>query len=160
MADKTTDESSSDSICDEPLSEHGLEVALAEFGALRDEILSIRSLQKNMIGIALTAYAAVFTVYADRQDERLLWVLPPIGLVLCLIQMGEAFQMTVVSVYLEKHVWPRLSTSGYVSRWETRSFTAEPPALARVLTTDGSSPRSSSLGAWHRSSSAAARGGW
>jgi hypothetical protein len=99
-----------------------LQVALAEFTALRDEILSVRSVQKNVTSIALTAYAVVFSVaYAENGDRSVLLVLPPLGLGLCLVQLGETLMIGRIGRYIGQTVWPTVTQlSGYGHSWEAR----------------------------------------
>lgn len=105
-----------------PSEEMRLSAALAEFEALRAEILSLRQVQKNILSIALAAYAGLFSFGLGADGEpRLLHVVPPLGLVLCLIQLSESYQIDRLGSYIRNKVWPAvMSTSGYGHSWEAQ----------------------------------------
>ena len=126
-----------------PRPEGQMKAALAEFSALRDEIISVRSVQKNVTSIALTAYAVVFSVaFASDGDRSLLLVLPPLGLGLCLVQLGETVTIGRIGSYIRKQVWPSVQQlSGYQHSWEDRNEEGKIfGAAAMVAFTDGIVP--------------------
>ncbi|RHW24159.1 hypothetical protein D0Z08_25920 [Nocardioides immobilis] len=99
-----------------------LAAPMAEFEALRAEVLSMRGVQKNVISIALTAYAALFSVALSKDgDSRILWVVPPLGLVLCLFLLGEMFQIGRIGIYIRNELWPEIQrVTAYDRSWERR----------------------------------------
>lgn len=97
-----------------------VEVALAEFDALRAEILVRRGAQKSLVAIALTAYGVLFTFSLGSDgDERLLLLVPPLGFALCLLQLGESFHIHRIGRYIKGKLWPTLTElTGYQHSWE------------------------------------------
>ncbi|RYC13715.1 hypothetical protein [Nocardioides zhouii] len=100
--------------------ERRFSAALAEFDALRAEILNLRQTQKNIVSIALAAYAGLFSfALGGDGDARLLTVVPPLGLVLCILQLSESFQIDRIGSYLRTTVWPEvMALSDYAHSWE------------------------------------------
>jgi hypothetical protein len=120
-----------------------VDVALAEFDALRGEILVRRGAQKNLVAIALTSYGVLFTFsFARDGDERLLLLVPPLGLALCLLQLGESFHIHRIGRYIKAKLWPTLTgLTGYEHSWEREHSKrlAVGPWIGGVLT-DGMFP--------------------
>ena len=99
-----------------------LAAPMAEFEALRAEMLSIRQVKRNVLSIALAAYAALFSVALGNEgDSSLLLVVPPLGLVLCLFELSETIQIARLGTYIREQVWPEVQAiTGYSHSWETR----------------------------------------
>jgi hypothetical protein len=99
-----------------------LAAAMAEFEALRAEILSIRQVKRNLLSIALAAYAAIFSfALGANGDSALLLVVPPLGLALSLFELSETIQIAQLGTYIREQVWPVVTdVTGYEHSWEIR----------------------------------------
>lgn len=99
-----------------------LTAAMAEFEALRAEILSIRQVKRNILSVALAAYAAIFSFALGKGgDPSLLLVVPPLGLVLCWFELSETIQIDRIAEYIRDQVWPEIGElTDYRHSWETR----------------------------------------
>ena len=56
-----------------------VDVAIAEFNALRTEIVGRRGNQKNVVALALTAYGVLFTIAFGKDGDLRLLLLVPVG---------------------------------------------------------------------------------
>ncbi len=100
----------------------GVDVALAEFNALRTEIVGIRNTQAALVGVALTAIGALFTLGLkdpDPGDERLLLAVPPLALIVSLLHLGESFRIHRLGDYIRDRIAVYLNDkTGYEPCWE------------------------------------------
>jgi hypothetical protein len=100
----------------------GVDVAIAEFNALRAEIVGIRNTQAALVGVALTAIGALFTLALkdpDPGDERLLLAVPPLGLIVSLLHLGESFRIHRLGDYIRDRIALYLhDKTGYDPSWE------------------------------------------
>jgi hypothetical protein len=98
------------------------EVALAEFNALRAEILSEASAGAATVGVGLTALAVIVGfVVKDGGDERLLLTIPVLALVVNLLQAAVHHRIIRIGTYIEVDLWPYLQKFGPDDRppsWE------------------------------------------
>ncbi len=69
-----------------------IDVALAEFQALRNEIISHITTQAAVVGLGLTALGVIFGVVVNNGEERLLLAVPPIALLVVMLHMAETFR--------------------------------------------------------------------
>jgi hypothetical protein len=98
-------------------SDSAITVALAEFQALRAEMVSRTSSQATLIGVGFTAMGVIvgFTV-KDGGDVRLLLALPLVALVVNLLWSIESRRVTLSGAYIRESLWPRLE------RWVGREL--------------------------------------
>jgi hypothetical protein len=89
--------------------DQGVEVALAEFNALRAEMLGHMTAQAALIGMGLTALGFVFGfAIKDGGDRKLLLVVPLLAAFVSLLQAGRYYQITVIATYIRERLWPYL----------------------------------------------------
>jgi hypothetical protein len=89
--------------------DQGVAIALAEFNALRAEMLSHMTSQAALIGMGLTALGFVFGfAIRDGGDRKLLLVVPLLAAFVSLLQAGRYYQITVIATYIRKRLWPYL----------------------------------------------------
>jgi hypothetical protein len=120
-----------------------VDVAIAEFTALRAEMLDRRGSQKNLAGLALAAFAALFTFSLGRDgDERVLLLVPPLGLVLCILHLTESFHIYRLNQYIRRKLWPELQQeTGYPISWQSGfPKRSGPGGLIATILSDGMIP--------------------
>jgi hypothetical protein len=101
----------------------GMTVALAEFNALREEILSARTAQGAVLGAGLTVVAVVLTVTFNNLDQsgqsRLLAAIPPLSLLITVLNLSQAVRIQRIGRYIRVKLWPYVQErSGYPHSWE------------------------------------------
>jgi hypothetical protein len=102
--------------------EKAVDVAVAEFNALRAEIVSHVTAQAALVGLALTAAGVIvgFTV-KDGADQRLLLALPPLALLVVLLHTAETFRSALIGRYIATELWEDLEERvGDLRSWEAR----------------------------------------
>ena len=102
-------------------SARALDVSLAEFNALRAEILNRSTAQSALIGLGLTAIGVIFGVVAsDGGDESLLLAIPPLAMIVNLIYASETSRIAAIGKYIQLSLWPSLSrqVGGGIPSWE------------------------------------------
>jgi hypothetical protein len=102
--------------------ERAVDVAIAEFNALRAEIVSHVTAQAALIGLAITAAGVVvgFTV-KEGADQRLLLALPPLALLVVLLHTAETFRAASIGRYISTELWEDLEERvGELRSWEAR----------------------------------------
>jgi hypothetical protein len=89
-----------------------VDVALAEFNALRAELVSYTNAQSALIGVGLTALAVIVGfVVKDGGDQRLLLAIPPLATVINLLQAANTYRMGTIGRYIQTSLWPYLQQS-------------------------------------------------
>jgi hypothetical protein len=84
-------------------------IALAEFNALRAEIVSHSSAEYAAVGVGLTALAVIVGfVVKEGGDERLLLAIPPLALFINLVQAASNFRNARIATYIQRDLWPYL----------------------------------------------------
>jgi len=101
----------------------GLTVALAEFSALREEMVSARTAQGAVLGAGLTVVAVVLTVTFNNLDRsgqsRLLAAIPPLSLLITVLNLSQAVRVHRIGAYIRTKLWPYLQgRTGYPHSWE------------------------------------------
>jgi len=93
---------------------------LAEFNALRSEIVGRLSSQAALVGIGLTALGVVVGLAVKEDgDQRLLLALPPLAALVNLLWSIENRRVTLAGSYIRKKLWPELQRlSGVPYSWE------------------------------------------
>ncbi len=97
------------------------DVPLAEFTALRAEIVSRITLQAALVGIGLTALGVILGLVVKKDgDQRLLMAIPPLALVVNLLYSAETYRMSELGTYVRTRLWPYLRDSADPSldSWE------------------------------------------
>lgn len=98
------------------------EAAIAEFNALRAEILSHLTAQTAVVGLGVTALGIIVGfVVKEGADDRLLLVVPPLGMFVILLHVAESYRMTMLGDYIRNELWPFLQKDAEgLPSWEGR----------------------------------------
>jgi hypothetical protein len=99
-----------------------VDVAIAEFNALRAEIISHVTAQAALVGLALTAAGVIlgFTV-KEGADQRLLLAIPPLTLLVVLLNTAETFRAALIGRYIATELRKELEGQvGKIRWWESR----------------------------------------
>jgi hypothetical protein len=102
--------------------DRAVDVAIAEFNALRAEIVSHVTAQAALVGLALTAAGVIvgFTV-KEGADQRLLLAIPPLTLLVVLLHTAETFRAALIGRYIAEELWEDLEGRvGKLSSWEAK----------------------------------------
>jgi hypothetical protein len=106
---------------DRPDHERAIQVALAEFAALRAEIMGRISTVATLIGIGLTSLGVVvgFAVKEDG-DVRLLLAVPPLAMLVNVLLSIEHRRITLAGAYIRGPLWTilRQHTGHQLPCWE------------------------------------------
>ena len=103
-----------------------MEAALAEFQALRVEIISNLNSQAALVGLALTAVGVIVGLTVkEGAGERLLLAIPPLTLFMVLLHIGSSYRLSLIGRYIENDLWPYIAeqvgdTAGLPS-WEAKT---------------------------------------
>lgn len=98
--------------------EKAVDVAVAEFNALRAEIIQLNTAQAAFVGISITALGVVIGL-GVRKDDRLLLIIPPLAILVTLVYAGYAFRASEIGRYIGTKLWPYLQQRvGDVPSWE------------------------------------------
>jgi len=121
-----------------PQAAKSVDVALAEFTALRAEIVSVSTAQRALVGIGLTALGAIFGFALNAKgNEHLLLAVPPLAALLSLLHAGESARAASIGAYIRDNLWRHIRHqvgTGQPS-WEEhkaerrRSWTSVPRAI-------------------------------
>jgi hypothetical protein len=129
-------------------SAEAMKVALAEFEALRQEVVSARTAQGAVLGAGLTVLAVILTVTFNNLDQsgqsRLLAAIPPLSLLVTLLNLSQSVRIHRIGEYIRVKLWPYLQErTGYPHSWEQEHratalrtallFDSAPVALLLVL---------------------------
>lgn len=124
---------------DPPHSEQAVEVMLAEFNALRAEILGHATAQAAVVGIGLTALGIIIGFVAkEGGSDRLLLAIPPLALGVILLHTSERYRINMIGRYIRQKLWPSLQQEvGTVPSWQiednARRLSGKLNALAVLL---------------------------
>lgn len=105
-----------------PSADRAVDVALAEFNALRAEIVSRFTAQAALVGLGLTTLGVIigFTVEKNA-DKDLLLAVPPLTLLVVLLHTAETYRSTQIGTYIGEELWPYLKGQvGELRSWEAR----------------------------------------
>jgi hypothetical protein len=117
-----------------PNPDRTVDVALAEYNALRAELLGHTTSQNTVLGLGLTAIGVVLGLGINAPGQRaILVVVPVVAGIVILVYWGLAYRIVVIGNYIEKILWPGLpasvtdvgrswerSLAGLESRWPHR----------------------------------------
>jgi hypothetical protein len=99
-----------------------VDVALAEFHALRAESIHHMTARGTLVGVGLTAVGVVFG-FAIRQggDRELLLAIPLLAALVSLLHAGRAFRVAAIGDYIRTELWPYLQrrVGQELPSWET-----------------------------------------
>jgi hypothetical protein len=103
-------------------SDPAVSVALAEFNALRAEILGHISAGTTVVGLGVTALGIIVGLVAkEGADRRLLLVIPPLSLFVILLLTAENYRTTMLGNYIRDELWPFLEERvGALPSWEAK----------------------------------------
>jgi hypothetical protein len=114
-------------VADDDVSERSLTAALAEFQALRGEIVQRIQLQELILGLAITAIGALFTIALTGKTSRssLLLATPFVTSALGVAHAEQVHRLGLLGDYVRDHLWPRVAvfTIADLPSWE-RYFAA------------------------------------
>jgi hypothetical protein len=119
-----------------------VDVALAEFNALRTEIVNHMTAQATLTGVGLTALGVILG-FALRGggDRELLLTIPLLATLVSLLHAGINYQITLIAGYIRTTLWPYLQgrVDEELPSWETYIATQRRPwgnfALAHLIGT-------------------------
>jgi hypothetical protein len=87
-----------------------IDVAVAEFNALRSEMHNRINAQAALVGVALAALGVVFGfVVKDHGETRLLLAVPPLALLVSLLSAAESHRVATIGDYVREVLWPYLT---------------------------------------------------
>ncbi|HEX5713505.1 MAG TPA: hypothetical protein VFX85_09355 [Solirubrobacterales bacterium] len=101
-------------------SETAVGIALAEFNALRAEIISHITAQTAVVTLGVTALGILVGLVAkEGADDHLLLVVPPVSMFVILLLTAENYRIWRIGDYIRNHLWPFLQAqAGPVPSWE------------------------------------------
>ena len=86
-------------------------VVLAEFQALRAEMVSRASSAAALVGVGLTAFGVIIGFgIKNHRDLGLLLAVPPIAALVNLLWSIESKRITLAGAYIRQKLWPALRT--------------------------------------------------
>ncbi|MCA1671370.1 MAG: hypothetical protein LC799_03930 [Actinobacteria bacterium] len=103
-----------------PLSGKAVDVALAEFNALRTEIVSRITTQMTTTSLGLAALGVVVGFVVQGNSNRtLLLAVPLLTLVVNLVSTAHGYYISVIGNYIREKLWPYLQGQvGMLPSWE------------------------------------------
>ncbi len=91
--------------------EQAITVVLAEFQALRTEMVSRASSAAALVGVGLTAFGVIVGFgIKSHGDLKLLLAIPPIAALVNLLWSIESKRVTLAGAYIRQQLWPALRT--------------------------------------------------
>ncbi len=89
--------------------ERVVDVLLAEYNALRAEIVTHVTIQGAVVGLGLTAIGVIAGLAAkEGGGYAILLVIPPLSLFISLIYSAETYRSAALEIYLYGELWPAL----------------------------------------------------
>jgi len=107
-----------------PADAHRREVALAEFTAMREEIVVRLGAQNTLVGVCLTAVGIIFGLALSQRGVSItvLLALPPIVSGLAFFYLYNARSHVLISIYVREELWPVVrdgGAQGELPSWES-----------------------------------------
>ncbi|MDL5159623.1 hypothetical protein [Actinomycetospora termitidis] len=105
-----------------PASDKRFDVAIAEFNALRAEMVSISTAQATLVGVGLTAIGVIYGfLLGDDPDRRIGYAIPALSLILSSLYSNEGYKVTKMGTYIRRELWPYLQREldPKLPAWET-----------------------------------------
>jgi len=103
-----------------PFSAKAVDVAVAEFNALRAEINSRMTAQAALVGIGLTAVGVILGLAAGEDgNERLLLAIPAVALLVNTLSAAQTHRIHLLGAYIRRDLWTFLRDQvGDLKCWE------------------------------------------
>jgi len=103
-----------------PYEERFVDVVLAEYNALRAEIVSHITVQAAVVGLGLTAIGVIVGLAANAGgDDQVLLIVPPLSLFVVLIYSAETYRSAAIEIYIYQEIWPILESKvATLPSWE------------------------------------------
>jgi hypothetical protein len=97
-----------------------VDILLAEYNALRSEIVSHLTVQAAVVGLGFTVIGVVAGLVARTTgDDRVLLLVPPLSFFVVLIYSAETYRSAAIEIYIYQCLWPRLESEvGTLPSWE------------------------------------------
>ncbi len=116
-------------------SDPGVQLALAEYDALRAEILNARSTQGTLVGAGVAAVGLVFAFSAQVSQRDYLLAVPPLAFVVSMLHLAESRRIHRLGDYIRLTVWPYLTRGGctYKASWEEQHARPAPNKLLAII---------------------------
>lgn len=94
---------------------------LAEFAALRAEIVARISAQVTIIGLGVTGLGLILGfVIRDNGDQRLLLAIPPLSAMVAVLHAAESYRVKTLGNYIRDNLWPNPEGQvGAIPGWES-----------------------------------------
>jgi hypothetical protein len=87
-----------------------VDAALAEFQALRAEIISNLNSQAALVGLSLTAVGVIVGLTVkEGGSQRLLLAIPPLTLFMVMLHIGSSYRLSLIGRYIQKDLWPYIA---------------------------------------------------
>ncbi len=113
-----------------------VDVLLAEYNALRSEIVAHLTVQAAVVGLGLTALGVIVGLAANSAgDHKALLLVSPLSLFVVLIYAAETYRSAMIEIFIYRHIWPRLEESlGELPSWERQAASERKPKLGVIGT--------------------------
>ncbi len=101
--------------------ERRVDVALAQFTALRGEISGRVNIQAALVGVALTALGVIFGLALSKEgNPLLLTAVPTVGLAITILYYAEAYRIGLIIKFIDQDLWPSIArqVGDDVPSWE------------------------------------------
>src|SRR5437763_15582908 len=95
-----------------PLEQKAIDAAIAEFNALRAQIVAQSAAQSTLVGVGLAASGvAAGYAFSNQGDPRALTVIPFLMGILLLVYTGATNRLMLTDRYIRTELWPYLQTN-------------------------------------------------
>lgn len=100
--------------------DRAVDVMLAEFNALRAELVAYLSGQAAVVGLGLTALGVITGLAVGRNgDDELLLAIPPLVALVVLVHTAGTYRVAKIGDYIREKPWPHLEARvGATPSWE------------------------------------------
>jgi hypothetical protein len=97
-----------------------VDILLAEYNALRSEIVSHVTVQAAVVGLGFTGIGVVAGLVAKTAGgDQVLLLVPPMSFFVVLIYSAETYRSAAIEIYIYQCIWPRLESEvGTLPSWE------------------------------------------
>jgi len=103
-----------------PAADRAVDVVLAEFNALRTEMVGYLSAQAAVVGLGLTALGVITSLAVGKDgDDGLLMAIPPLVALIVLVHTASTYRVAKIGDYIRESLWPDLEDRvGAIPSWE------------------------------------------
>ncbi len=100
--------------------DRAVDVMLAEFNALRAEMVAYISAQAAVVGLGLTALGVITGLAVGKDgDDELLLAIPPLVALIVLVHIAGTYRVAKIGDYIREKLWPHLEARvGAIPSWE------------------------------------------